>query len=153
MKEIKGYEGKYAIDEEGNVWSLNYNRTGEKKKMKQSINTRGYKYVQLYNNGKGRLFRVHRLLAQAYLPDYCEDLQVDHIDRDKNNNKLTNLRMVTASENQWNNNGKGYYWNKQRGKYHVQIRKDKKTHYLGSFDNKEEARSAYLSAKKELHIL
>jgi hypothetical protein len=61
--------------------------------------------------------------------------------------------MVTGQQNHFNRNAKGYTWNKPAGKWQARLMKDGKHISLGYYDNKEEARSAYLSAKKELHIL
>jgi hypothetical protein len=148
MKAIKGYEGLYAIDEEGNVFSL---RTQQKKKMKPTDNGKGYMRVGLRKNNKTKKHFVHRLMAEAYLSNFSEELNVDHIDRDKGNNSLSNLRMVTTQENSFNTNAKGYHWHKHRGKWLAQIMKDNKPHHLGYFTCPLLARVAYLSAKRSLH--
>jgi hypothetical protein len=148
MKDVVGYEGLYAIDEEGNVFSL---RTH--KKMKHSDNGKGYKQVTLFKNKKRKYPYVHRLMAEAYLPNFSEELQVDHIDRDKGNNSISNLRMVTNQENQWNTNAKGYSWDKQKGKWHSYISVDGKRTHLGLHTCPVLARVAYLSAKRSLHTL
>ena len=150
MKDIKGYEGLYAVDEEGNVFSL---RTHKKKILKASDNGQGYKRVQLCVNKKMKPFYVHRLIAQAYLSDYSEELEVDHIDRDRSNNKVSNLRMVTHQENNYNQGAKGYSWHKQRGKWQAQICVDGKRTHLGMFTCPVVARVAYLDAKRLLHTL
>ena len=62
----------------------------------------GYKIVVLCSNGKTKGMLVHRLVTKAFLQDYTEDLHVDHKDNDKTNNNLTNLRMVTVSDNSRN---------------------------------------------------
>lgn len=96
MKEIEGYAG-YFIGEDGIVWS---NLSGKLKIRKQYLNTPNpYKTVGFYASGKKIHKRVHRLVAQAYLPDYSEDLQVNHIDGDKLNNHVSNLEMCTPREN------------------------------------------------------
>ena len=151
MKDIKGYEDRYAVDEDGSVWSKNYNKTGKMKKMKGGINRYGYPYVIIRKDGKQKGKTVHRLVAQAYLPDYCEELSVDHIDRDKTNNNLSNLRMVTHQKNTFNTKAKGYTWHKTRQKWMAFIGKDGKQHYLGLFTTEEEAHQAYLDAKEIYH--
>jgi len=151
MKDIIGYEGKYAVDEDGDVWSKNYRRTGKMKKLKPGINSTGYPNVVLSKDGKKKGKLVHRLVAQAYLPDFCEELQVDHIDRDKLNNNLSNLRMVTNQQNAFNTNAKGYSWYKPTQKWVAHIMKDYKLYNLGYFLKEEDARQAYLDAKEIYH--
>ncbi len=104
-------------------------------------------------NGKGKTLKIHRLMAEAYLTDFCDDLVVDHIDRDKTNNKLSNLRMITQQQNVWNQDAKGYYLCKTTGRWRAQIMKSFKTVSLGRFDTKEEAHQAYLKAKETLHAI
>jgi len=149
MKDINGYEGLYAVDENANVWS--YRKNGL---LKQTLDNRGYHVVNLCKDKKVKKHFVHRLVAQAYLDDYSEDLQVDHIDGNRINNKLENLRMVTHQQNQWNHTkAKGYAWHKRDKKWIAYITVNYKLKYLGYFDTEAEAREAYLSAKKILHII
>lgn len=61
-----------------------------------------YKYVNLRQEKRHKLIRVHRLIALAFLPVVEGKAFVDHIDRDKFNNNASNLRWATASENQVN---------------------------------------------------
>ncbi len=69
------------------------------------------------------------------------------------NNNLSNLRMVTNGQNQWNQDTKGYSWNKHNQKWQAQIMKDGKKIYLGNFLKEEEARQAYLDAKEIYHTM
>ena len=127
-------------------------KRGKPKVLKGILHTSGHLKVCLFNaTGKPKLKYVHRLLAQAYFSDYSEDLEVDHIDRNKTNNDISNLRMVTKSENQQNRNAKGYCFNKRENKWQAQIRLNYKLKYLGYFDTESEARQAYLDAKKIYH--
>ena len=68
--------------------------------MKPSLNQNGYPQVLLYKNRKPHTQRVHRLIAEVFLPDYYDKPQVNHIDGNKTNNAVTNLEMATNSENQ-----------------------------------------------------
>ena len=152
MKDIVGYEGQYAVDSEGIVYSLNYRRTGKTKALKAVEAGAGYFRVGLCMNGKVKRYYNHRLVAQAYLDNYSEDLQVDHIDCDKTNNCLSNLRMVTNQQNMFNNpKAKGYYWHKANKKWMAYIALNGKQHYLGYFDNEQDARQCYLDAKEKMH--
>ena len=80
------------------------------------------------------------------------DNLIDHIDRDKLNNNIENLRVVTNQQNQWNQNRKGYYFHKATGKYRACIRVDGNLKYLGYFENEDDARNAYLNGKAKYHI-
>ncbi len=155
MIDIKGYEDKYAIDKDGNVWSKNYRQTGKMKKLKASPDGCGYLMVGVCKDGKRKMLKIHKLLAQYYLPDYSDDLVVDHIDQDKQNNCLSNLRMVTRQQNAFNTKAKGYTFRKDKKTkpWQGQIMKDGKAINLGYFATKEEARQAYLKAKETLHAI
>ena len=147
MQKIPGYP-EYAADEQGNVYSLKFNKI---RKMKPAYTGLGYIQVQLYVNGKAKACYAHRLVAKTFLKDYSEDLEVDHIDRCRNNNSLDNLRMVTVSENMQNIDCKGYHLNKLNKKWQARISINGKGIYLGSYDTEEEAREAYLNGKAKYH--
>jgi len=61
----------------------------------------GYKRIKIIIEGKRKVFMVHRLVAETFIGD-INNLVIDHIDRNKTNNNVTNLRIVTVKEN--NNN-------------------------------------------------
>ena len=79
----------------GAVKSLRSGRNLSAKRTNRS----GYKYVNLARNGKYKSKTVHRLVAEAFLPDFDASLSVNHIDGVKTNNRLSNLEMVTPLEN------------------------------------------------------
>lgn len=97
-KVIAGYEN-YEVSNLGNVRSLNYNHTGKIKKMRFNHNKEGYVIVGLCTKGKRKNFSVHRLAAQAFIPNSFKKPQVNHIDECKTNNCIDNLEWVTAKEN------------------------------------------------------
>lgn len=96
---IKGYEGKYEVSSLGRVRSLNYHRTGQTKYMILQNDKYGYKCVPLRKNGKLRLHKVHRLVAEAFIPNWFDEPQVNHIDEDKTNNHVDNLEWCDAKYN------------------------------------------------------
>lgn len=96
MKDIKGYEGLYAITPEGEVYSYK-----SKKFLKPGTNHKGYLFVNLCKNGKVKCVRVHRLVAMAYLPNPDSLPQVNHKDENKTNNCLQNLEWC---DNKYNHN-------------------------------------------------
>ena len=90
---------KYQVSNEGEVRSLYFNKI----KLMKPICVHGYYYVNLhYAPGKSRRYAIHRLVASAFIPNPENKPAVDHIDCDKSNNKVTNLRWVTYSENSMN---------------------------------------------------
>ena len=99
-KDIKGYEGLYQISNLGKVKSLNYNHCANKEKILKLITKKGgYLQVVLYKDKKKKVKLVHRLVAQAFLSDYSETLEVNHKDENKKNNCVANLEMCTREEN------------------------------------------------------
>jgi hypothetical protein len=80
---------------------------------------------------------------------YDNTIVIDHIDRNKLNNNLENLRLITFQENLFNQKAKG--WSYFRGKYVAQLSVNGKQHYLGSYNTEEEASCAYLEGKKKHH--
>ena len=94
MKDVVGYENLYAVTSCGRVWS--YRR---QKFLKPSTNEKGYLKVGLWKNGKVKNFYVHRLVAEAYIPNTDNLPQVDHIDNDKIHNYINNLQWITNRDN------------------------------------------------------
>ena len=86
--------------------------------------------------------------------------EVDHIDGNKTNNKIENLRAATKSQNQHNskinkNNKsgvKGVCWDKRKNKWKSQVALNKKNYYLGHFDNIEQATTIVNKFRKEKHL-
>lgn len=110
-KPVVGYEGLYECSNLGNVRSLNYRNTNTIKNLSLSLNKNGYVQVKLWKNCKGKVLAVHRLVAEAFVPNPNNRPQIDHINTDKTNNTVwfnedgsvnyekTNLRWVTKKEN------------------------------------------------------
>lgn len=123
IKDISGHEGRYAVTNDGRVWSYVSNRW-----LSAPLNNWGYPKVCLHGLGKRRTVAVHRLVAETFLKktQYCTE--VNHIDGDKTNNNLHNLEWVTRSQNTkhaWENglqsNNRGIFAaQKSRRKFSVQ---------------------------------
>jgi len=112
-------------------------------------NTTGYLRTRL--NRKD--FLKHRIVGYAFLGldiDNPKQL-IDHIDRNKQNNNMNNLRIVSHQENNFNTNAKGYFKNGK--KFQAYIKLNKQQIHLGTFSTEEEARNSYLEAKKIYHII
>lgn len=108
--DIIGYEGLYKINKGGSIWSCLYRR-----EMKPLLNEDGYYFICLKKEGKRSKCYISRLLAKQYIPnDDPLKIQIDHIDRNKTNNSLDNLRWVTQTENLANKNRKGCVYEDKR---------------------------------------
>lgn len=151
MKDIVGYEENYQIDKDGNVFSKKY-KIG--KALSYSISNTGYKQVNLYKNGKGKCFFIHSLMAITYLNHKPKGMYVvvDHIDGNKLNNSITNLRVITGRENTTRAKVRKYFRGvKRNGKrFAAQIEWQGKRYHLGTFDTPEEASEAYQKKLTEL---
>ena len=99
FKDIKDYEGLYQVTNFGNVWSLNYRNTGRAELMTPVEDTYGYLHVELWKNGGRKKCKVHRLVAQTFIPNPDNLPQVNHIDEDKTNNRVENLEWKTPKGN------------------------------------------------------
>ena len=100
---IAGFEGLYEVSNLGNVRSIQFH--GKRRiKIMSLTDVRGYKLVKLrdWENKIFLSYPVHRLVAQAFIPNPENKPQVDHIDTNPSNNAVGNLRWVTSLENQNN---------------------------------------------------
>ena len=98
-KDIAGYEGRYQASDLGNIKSLISNKI-----LKPRIDKNGYFKVILYTgNGDKKEFRLHRLIAETFIPNPENFPQVNHINEDKTNNAVDNLEWCTSLQN--NNHG------------------------------------------------
>ena len=95
-KDIKNYEGLYEVSNYGNVRSLKF---GKIRYLKPANNGNGYNDVILCKNGQKKHFKVHRLVANAFIENPNNYPQINHKDEDKTNNKVENLEWC---DNQYN---------------------------------------------------
>ena len=99
-KSIEGYKDKYLISNYGNIKSLiDNNKKTREKILKQRIGNTGYMYINLWKNSKVKSKKIHRLVAEAFIPNPHNLPCVNHIDGNKLNNNIENLEWCTQSYN------------------------------------------------------
>ena len=102
-RDIKGYEGLYQISSEGRVKSkqriTRNNQTIKEKIRKPKIDKDGYCCVKLWIDGISKEYFIHRLVAQAFIPNPYNKPCIDHINTNKTDNRVENLRWCTHKEN------------------------------------------------------
>ena len=102
-RDIIGYEGLYMVSNLGRVKSLErYDSGGRKIKEKVltgTIDKKGYIIVDLTKNNKGKKLKVHRLVAEAFIPNPEDKPFIDHINTIRDDNRVENLRWATHKEN------------------------------------------------------
>lgn len=116
------------------------------------VNQKGYREITI----DGRLYPAHRL-AWLYIHGEWPTLEVDHIDRQRDNNQIANLRVASRCQNAWNkriaaNNSSGatgVVWHSKLNKWQAQIEVRGRSIYLGVFGDIEEAREARATAAKQ----
>jgi hypothetical protein len=148
------HNDNYEIDEYGNCFNR---KTGLQ--LKPQLKSTGYYAYNILdtNSKKYKHMKLHRLIAYYFIDKANSkntSFVVDHIDRNKLNNHVSNLRYVSHSENNVNcnkkknctSNHKGIYWNKQHQKWRAQIQINGRQKHLGRFANEEFARYAYETA-------
>ena len=118
-KDVVGYEGYYQVSNQGRI------RSSEKRdkhkphsgKVLKTVKTKRYDVITLCINGAEKQHLVHRLVAEAFLPNPENKPCVDHIDTDIRNNKVDNLRWVTNRENSNNNLTRKHISDGKKGKH------------------------------------
>ena len=154
LVDIKDYEGLYSFD-------LNTNQVfGHKKKhyLKSALGGTGYYLICMYKTNNRKTIQLHRLVYQAHNGIIPQNMVIDHIDRNKLNNNIENLRLSTRSQNQYNRtmtkNNKSGIKNiilTKNNTYRLQIMKDNKIMCNKTFKTLEEAIEYKKIKLQELH--
>ena len=95
-KDVKDYEGHYQVSDKGRVKSL---KQGKERILKPERNKFGYLDIGLRKNGEHKKFKVHRLVAIAFIPNPDNLPQINHKDENKENNKVENLEWCDVKYN------------------------------------------------------
>ena len=147
-RKIDGYPN-YSVSNLGNVRN---DKTG--KALKRVLQNRGYYQIGLYTKGTGAqpaMMKVSRVVAQAFIPNPLDHPIVDHIDRDKANDSVSNLRWCTSQQNNRNRTKstgtssrfKGVRWDAANKRWKVTTKINYRNIHIGVFEDETEAASAY----------
>ena len=164
-KDIPGYEGLYQVSNLGRVKSLDriflnngkYPCKIKGRFLKQSLLLSGYLVVGLSNNSKKKQFYVHTLVCMAFLQHKSNrKTVVDHINNKQNDNRLSNLQIISNRENT-SKDKKGYsskyvgvHWSNYKNRWKACIRINQKKISLGLYVNEYDAHLAYQNKLKKI---
>ena len=157
-KDIPEYEGLYQASNLGKVRSVDRGLNRKGRELKFGTNKGGYFICNLCEDGNAKTYQVHQIIAITFLEHKRCGMKevVDHIDNNKENNRVDNLQIISNRENvsKDRKNGSSKYigvcWQPNANKWQSQIKINGKQKYLGLFHSEEEAHFAY---QKELNKL
>jgi hypothetical protein len=159
-KDVPEYEGFYQVSNLGRVKSLiKHNGTNERI-LCPSNNGKNYLQITFNINYKPKCFKVHVLVAMAFLghkPDGTQKVVIDHKDNNRLNNRVDNLNLTTQRENSSKDKKggtsefTGVHWDKNKNKWGARIRFKKSCINLGVYDLELDAAKAYQKALGELN--
>lgn len=158
---VVGFEFGYEVSNKGRIKSLERVKVAKNKLMTPKASTNKYPFIALRKEGKTHQLRVHRLVAQAFIPNPENKPEVNHKDRDVSNNNVENLEWVTKRENcihfgaSVNQSSKfpGVSWNKRNNKWEVKIMFRHVHYYLGKYLEENTAGKKYSDLRIELENL
>ena len=157
-KEVELYGRKIRVYSEDHI-EMEFRGIEGEWEIKPILNRGLYLCINFMINKKTHNILLHRLIFYAHNPswdiyDNSKDNVIDHDNGDRRDNRIENLQCVTHQENEFNKHStKGYSWNKARGKWKGHICVNKQRIHLGYFNKEEDARIAYLEAKKKYHTI
>lgn len=102
-KEIPGFEGRYEVSTRGRIRNYKTKRVLSTKRLRD-----GYPSIRLTKDKNRKNYYVHRLVALAFIPNPENKPCVDHIDRNRQNNSVNNLRWATYADNAVNRNNSSH---------------------------------------------
>ena len=134
-------------------WKINVGKKIKANSVAGSLHDQGYIDVRINQE----IFKAHRLAWALYYNQDPGSMQIDHIDQNKSNNKIVNLRLADNGPNKANTGPqkrnklgvKGVSY--EQGKFRVSIKKNQKKYHLGYYDTVEEASNVYWAAAEEVH--
>ena len=143
----------YQVSNIGRVRNV---KTG---RIMKGFTSDGYVRVGMYHMNTRKMCSVHRLVAREFLTNTENKAEVDHIDHNRSNNCLTNLRWTTAAENQRNSVAKrnttskykGVTFNRQHKKWRAQIQPTGNAKHIGYYNSEKEAAIAYNTCAREMY--
>ena len=154
FKKIDGYDN-YEISNLGNVRNTDTGRI-----LKTCKNSDGYYHLNLNKNGITKTLKIHRLIALHFIPNPENLREIDHIDQDKGNNSISNLRWISRSGNcrnrpKFKNSSskyKGVCFDKEKRKYKATINFDNKQKHIGYYENEDDAARAFDTFVKQQNL-
>ena len=154
-KPVVGYEGLYEVSNLGKVKAIKWHRGEEEKEMRPYTTYKGYLRLRLTKNGKGKQFQIHRLVAEAFIPNPENKPYIDHINTDRTDNTVwlnedgsinyekTNLRWATNKENCNNPISRQNYSKSNKGKTAVPILQfDKNMKFIKKWESMADAETS-----------
>lgn len=174
-KPVVGYETNYEVSNFGSVRSLDKRGNNYHHLLPKYLQSnKRYFYVNVSLKGKSKRKRIHRLVAEAFIPNPLNKTEVNHIDGNRYNNHVSNLEWVTSSENKLHafklglrvpsyaslntklarasSKYKGVCWDKNKQKWMASCKYNQKNHFIGRFDNEIDAAKARDTYIKENNL-